>query len=131
MKMIYQAGSVTFEAEVATGKQAFELIAKMSELFPDEPCGCCKGTHIRPSVRKSGAYTFYEMACADCNAKLSFGQAKEGGALFLKRWDKENNRPLPNRGWSVYQKEGQGYDKPAASAPASQNAGEETGEVPF
>src|SRR5947208_3071208 len=46
-----------------------------------------------------------EARCTKCNAQLSYGQNKEGGGLFVKNWDKENRRPMPNRGWYVYGKD--------------------------
>ncbi len=82
-------------------------------------------------MRKHDSYTFYEIVCMDCTAQLSFGQHKEGGGLFLKKWDKEKNQPLPNGGWSVYKKDGK--DKPAYQSQAEdKHPKDETGgEVPF
>ena len=131
MKVSYKMGSMTFEAEVSDRKSAFQFVSDLIDVFPDEPCGCCSSKNTRPMVRKSKDYTFYEIACADCNAKLSLGQHKEGGGLFVRRWDKANN-PLPNRGWSVYQRDGQNSDRQKQNAlPAQQAPASEGGEVPF
>lgn len=139
MKVRYRMANVEFEHEVSTRKDAFQFVSDMSDLFPDEPCGCCKSKSTRPRVRKHQSYLFYEIVCNDCTAQLSFGQAKEGGGLFLKRWDKENQRVLPNNGWSVYKKEA--GQKPAYSGdrpqgrepdlPVNEDSREPGGEVPF
>jgi hypothetical protein len=43
-------------------------------------------------------WTYYELRCADCGARLSFGSMKKGGGLFPRRKDSEGNW-LPDRGW--------------------------------
>lgn len=131
MKVRYTMGNIEFEGEMSDRKSAFEFIAQLGELFPDEPCGCCKSKNVRPSVRMHDNYKFFEIACLDCNAKLSYGQKKEGGALFIKRWDSEAKAPLPNRGWSVYRKDGK--DKPSYQSQAEdKHPKDEAGsEVPF
>jgi hypothetical protein len=125
--------NVEFEHEVTSRKEAFQFISDISEMFPSEPCGCCGKENTRPMVRKHDSYVFYEIACGDCGAKLSFGQHKEGGGLFLKRWDKEKNQPLPSRGWAVYKKDGKDGGKPAYQSQAEdRHPKDETGsEVPF
>lgn len=133
MKVRYRFGNVEFEQDVQDRKSAFQFISDISDLFPDEPCGCCKSKNTRPRVRKHDSYTFFEIVCGDCTAQLSFGQNKEGGGLFLKRWDKDTKQPLPNRGWSVYKKEGggaKGYTSQAQDTHPADRPGDGS-EVPF
>jgi hypothetical protein len=56
---------------------------------------------VRFRVRDVKSFRYYELACENCNARLSFGQLREGGGLFPKRYD-EKRRPLANRGWIIY-----------------------------
>ena len=111
MKMVYQSGKLTFEAEISSGKQAFEVAAKMAELFEETHCGCCKSEHIRHEVREYDGNSYYKMLCNDCGAQLDFGQKKDGKSLFAKRYDSEAKQALPNRGWYVWH--GEKKAKPA------------------
>lgn len=142
MKVRYRMTNVEFEHEVSSRKEAFQFVSDMADLFPSEPCGCCGKSNTRPRVRKHESYLFYEIVCTDCTAQLSFGQNKEGGGLFLKRWDRETHQALPNKGWSVYKKSESGQrpyqsqaedrhpsDRPAANATGMPQS--DGGEVPF
>lgn len=109
MKVVYTTpnGRMRIEQDIAKGKDAFEFVARISELFEEKECGCCHSANIVPSVREHDSYKFYEYKCLDCTARFSFGQHKEGGTLFPKRWDKERSCNLPDNGWSIYQGDGQ------------------------
>jgi hypothetical protein len=109
MKLTFRSadGSLTVEAEPKTIKDAFEAVGQVNEFLISEPCGCCKSVNTFPRAKHSGDYVFYEWCCRACGAAISFGQAKEGGRLFLKRNDKNKN-PLPDKGWSVYKAQSNG-----------------------
>ena len=92
---------LTFEVEVQTGKQAFEVVAGIQELFEEADCGCCKSGNIRCNVRVHDENKYFSLVCNDCGAQLDFGQKKDGKTLFCKRRD-EDKQVLPNRGWYVY-----------------------------
>ncbi len=105
MKVSYTTvnGRLTFEVEVTTGKQAFEVVAAVQELFEEAACGCCKSAHIRCDVREYDSNKYFKLVCNDCNAQIDFGQHKDGKGLFIKRFDKDTKAALPNRGWYVWQ----------------------------
>ena len=71
-----------------------------SEVFGIDKCGKCGSGEIRYVTRMVDDYTFHEMHCTQCHARLAFGQNKKGGGLFPKR--KENDKFLPNNGWTIY-----------------------------
>lgn len=97
-------GRLTFTFDVQTGKQAFQAVAKIQELFEEPECGCCQSKAIACACREWEGNQYYNLKCSACGAQLDFGQNKDGKGLFVKRWDKETNSPMPNRGWYVYQK---------------------------
>lgn len=105
MKVTYTSGNgrLAIEFDCETGKAAFACIAAVQELFEEPDCGCCGSANIRCDVREFDGNQYYKLACNACGAQLDFGQHKNGKSLFVKRWDKEKNRPLPNRGWYVWQ----------------------------
>jgi hypothetical protein len=113
MKVRYttENNRLTFELEATTGKQAFEIVAAIQELFEEPACGCCKSAHIRCDVREFDGNSYYKLLCNACGAQLDFGQHKDGKGLFVKRTDKETKKPLPNRGWYVWQ----GQKQPATN----------------
>jgi len=102
-------GRVKIEQDIPSGKIAFEFISRVQELFEEESCGCCGSKGIAASVREYDGNKYYKYVChnAACGAQLDFGQHKEGGTLFVKRWDSEAKCNLPNNGWYIYQKDGQ------------------------
>jgi hypothetical protein len=97
-------GRIQIRQEITKGKDAFEFVAKVQELFEEEACGCCHGKEIRCQVRKHDDYKFFEYVCMnpECGARLAFGQHKEGGTLFPKRWDAERQAAMPDNGWSIW-----------------------------
>jgi hypothetical protein len=72
-------------------QDVFEQIAKFSEIFETSTiCGNCDSDEVRPSVRVSGKYKYYEKKCCKCGYSFSYGQ-KEGHELFPKwknKWTK-------------------------------------------
>jgi hypothetical protein len=90
---------ITAEGEKQT--DVFKELARLTEVFGQSKCGKCGGTNLRFVVRTLDN-DFYEIQCADCKAKLTFGQHKKiPGSLFPHRKDKED-KYLPNNGWTVY-----------------------------
>lgn len=104
MKAHYRAfnGRLLIEVEGATIKDLFEQIGPVAEVLDgDDACGKCASPHIYPRARVADGFTFYELVCSDCGAKLSFGQHKEGGTLWAKRTDEHGNK-MDYRGWQIY-----------------------------
>lgn len=95
-------GRIKFEFEAANVKEAFMKVGMLQEAFEaDTTCGCCGSPRIKLEMRTAGDYVFYELRCNACKARLDFGQAKKGGALFAKRDEHPDTM-----GWYVYQGEG-------------------------
>jgi hypothetical protein len=101
-----------------TQKDLFESMATAYEVFGETQCGLCGSTNIRPVVRIVDKFRFYEYSCQEpgCWAKLTFGQAQEGGGLFPKRKLLDNGKPDkdgefgPHKGWTKYR--GDNQDEP-------------------
>lgn len=100
MKVQLKVGAkAVVEAEGESIKQVFERVAALAGVFAcADKCGACGGSDIIPQVREPQGYTYFELQCLGCGARLQFGQNKEGGGLFPKR-DKGKN------GWDVYQRQ--------------------------
>lgn len=112
-KVILHVGPITFEAEAADQKHAFEFIAETQDLFGERCCGKCGSENIRFEFREDkDGHKYYKMRCHACQAQFEYGQNKSGGTLFAKRWDKENRRPMPHGGWFHWQAED--HEHPAA-----------------
>ena len=102
-------GRIKFEFERTSVKEVFSSLAMIQENFePDTCCGACGGTDLKFVVRHAESKDhkkcdYFELQCAkqECKARLSFGQHQQGGTLFAKRKDKDNNW-LPNGGWTIY-----------------------------
>jgi hypothetical protein len=121
MKAHYRAfnGRLVVEVEGSNIKELFQQIGPVAEVLDgDDSCGKCASPHIYPRVRTAQGFDYYELVCSDCNARLSFGQHKDGGTLWAKRTG-ENGRVLDHRGWSVYLalEPGEKKHDPPASAP--------------
>ncbi len=103
MKMTYKTpnGRLAFEMEVGSGKQAFEIVAAVQELFEEPNCGACESPLIRCDVREFDGNKYFKLVCCDCGAQLDFGQHKDGKGLFVKRRDANKNL-LPARGWYIW-----------------------------
>lgn len=101
-KVRVQVGRTWIEVDSASVKDAIKGIAEYAEFFCETECKLCKSPSVTPSHRLAKGYDFYEMVCLSCGAKLSFGQAKEGGRLFPKRKDQDGNE-IGTQGWHRYQ----------------------------
>lgn len=99
MKLNYQTrnGRLNVELEGDSQKEVFEQISRFQEVFEETSCGKCASDDIRYVVRNVDDNLYYELRCADCRAKLSFGVHKKGGGLFPKRRD--GDTWLPDGGW--------------------------------
>ena len=99
MKVNYQTrnGRLSVELEGDSQRDIFQEIARFQEVFEETVCGKCGSDNIRFVVRNVDDNLYYELRCADCGAKLSFGSHKKGGGLFPKRKDGDNW--WPDRGW--------------------------------
>lgn len=104
-------GRLSFEFEAQDGKAVFSWVAAIQELFEEPNCGCCQSQHIRCEVRHIDSNSYFKLLCIDCGATLDFGQKKDGKGLFAKRRD-EDKSDLPNRGWYVWQPQGQAAPLP-------------------
>lgn len=98
MKAKFNAGKLTAEFESDTAKDLFAQLASFQEVFGQTKCGKCGSDNVRFVVRTVDDNEYYELRCADCQARLSFGVMKKGGGLFPKRKDGEGNW-LPDNGW--------------------------------
>lgn len=136
MKLTYTTpnGRLAFEVDVTTGKQAFEVVAGVQELFEEPACGCCKSANIRCSVRDHDNNKYFSLVCADCGAQLDFGQKKDGKTLFCKRRD-ENKQAMPNRGWYVWHGSGHstggGGVRQNNNSRGSSSRGRDDGDIPY
>ena len=104
MKAHYRTanGRITIEVEGGTQKELFKAVADVQEVFDaDARCGDCQSADIAFRVREVDDNQYYELHCRNCQARLSFGQHKQGGTLFAKRVDDQKN-PLPKGGWRKY-----------------------------
>jgi hypothetical protein len=100
MKVTYQTrnGRLNVQLEGDSQRDIFGEIAKFQEVFEEDRCAKCESDNIKFVVRNVDDNFYYELRCADCGARLSFGSHKKGGGLFPKRKDGEGNW-LPDRGW--------------------------------
>ena len=116
-------GRLFFELEVESIRTAFVFAAKIAELFEEKACGCCKSEDIFFEVREVREFTYFVMRCRACNAQLDFSQKKDMKNLYIKRWDSESKKALPNGGWYVWsgnRKESTGDAHEESSAPLSE-----------
>jgi DNA-directed RNA polymerase subunit RPC12/RpoP len=100
MKIKYQTGSgrVSVEVEGDTQKDIFKQLSAFQEIFDESSCKKCSSENLRFVVRTIDENEYYEIRCADCGARLEFGQTKKGGMLFPRRKDKDGEW-LPDGGW--------------------------------
>ena len=86
-------------------RDLFEQLASLQEVFGDSKCGACGKSNLKFVVRdveKDGEENrYYEMRCADCGARLTYGCHKKGNSLFPKRKDADGKFSKTN-GWSKY-----------------------------
>jgi hypothetical protein len=97
--------SLHFEA--ANQKEIFKSLSQLSEVFSISECGACKSKDIRHVVREvpSGKqiFTYFELHCQKCRARLAFGQSTDTVTLFPRRKD-DDGKYLDNGGWVKYVK---------------------------
>ena len=100
MKLQYTTKNkrITVEVEGDSQRDLFSEIGKVQEVFEQDTCGKCGHDDIKFVVRTVDDNQYYELRCANCGARLSFGAMKKGGGLFPKRKDGEGNW-LPDGGW--------------------------------
>ena len=112
-------GRMAIKATGNTPKEVFGNMASLVEILDAAAvCGKCGDAGIVPRMRTIDKDAYYEMACTNpkCRATLSFGQTREGGLLFAKRKDKDDNW-LSHDGWSVYRKPGTADEEPEHGRP--------------
>ncbi len=133
MEAHYRAfqGRLVIKVEGSTIKELFEQIGPIAEVLDgDDCCGKCASPHIYPRAREAKGFTYYELVCSDCSAKLSFGQHKDGGSLWAKRVDDQGNR-MDHRGWAVYHAIAAPAEaKPQASTPPRNGSAPRAGGTP-
>lgn len=112
--------NVFIQAEGNNHVEIFEQIEGLQEVFATySGCGKCGGDDLKFAKRVQGKHTYYELHCAKCYARLSFGQNDEPkkGSLFprLKETEKqtvmggklEAGAYLPDDGWIRWNKDKQ------------------------
>lgn len=109
MKIRFKGQSVDIEVEGKDVKDAFAQVAGAVEVFSHTTCGACGAPGAVPVVRENGGNQYYEMRCRGCGACLSFGQRRDGGALFPKRKDKDGNW-LDGSGWVKFKRAEADFD---------------------
>lgn len=101
-------------AEGETQLEVFQNLASMQEIFGESHCGKCGSEHINFRVRnvKDGKkeYTYPEMQCQKCWAKLAYGQM-EGGALFPVKFMREEGEYLKDANGKLIPKGTKGWVK--------------------
>ena len=91
--------SIEFEFSGAfDSKEVFSNIGNFQEIMSYEKCGKCGSENLRFVVRKVDKYTYYEIRCMDCGAKLEFGVVQDTEQLYPKRKN-EDGSWRPDNGW--------------------------------
>lgn len=99
MKVQYKASkSLIVEFEADTQRAIFEELATTQEVFGQDVCGKCGNDNLKYIVRTDkDENKYYELRCAKCSARLSYGCHKVGGGIFPKR--KDGDTWLADSGW--------------------------------
>ena len=81
MKVTYTTNNKRISAEIEgdSHRDIFAEISKFQEVFEQGVCGKCGSENIKFVVRTVDDNQYYELRCADCGARLSFGAMKKGG----------------------------------------------------
>lgn len=103
MKVRYKTEHYDIEVEGKDTKDCFAQISGAIEVFGSTGCGACGASGAAPVVRENGGNQYFEMRCRNCGSCLSFGQKRDGGALYPRRKDKEGNW-LDNNGWVKFKR---------------------------
>ena len=102
MKVIYKANdTLTFEIDGTDQKDTFKQLGSLQEVFGEKCCGNCNSTNIKFQVRNVQKYTYYEMVCLNCRAKLQYGCHQEQDTIFPKR-KLDDGTYSKTKGWEVY-----------------------------
>ena len=67
--------------------------------LPDK-CGACGSKSISLMHRQPKGYDYYGLSCDACHATINFGQAKVGGAFFIRydeKWEKYSQKESNNQ----------------------------------
>ena len=100
MKVNYTTsnGRINVEIEGDTQVEIFQQLANFQEIFAETACGKCESEDIKFVMRTVEDNQYFELRCANCGARLSFGANKKGGGLFPRRKDSDGSW-LPDSGW--------------------------------
>lgn len=92
--------------------ELFKELAAMYAVFDIQQCGACQSTNVFPQFREGEDYTYAEMVCKDCWAKLTYGQNKKEESIYPKRFQTDDKGkvikkdgkavPIENKGWVKY-----------------------------
>lgn len=95
--------SVRFVVPNASLKQSVKFWALFRDIFGETECGLCKSTDVYFAVAGKGG-TMLRLQCAKCPGQIDIGtgKAEADTNIWVKRWDKEASKLMPNRGWHVY-----------------------------
>lgn len=110
------SGNLVLEVEAESSKDMFGKLAEMQEVFGEKKCGLCESTNLKFAVRKATSgkkeFTYYELHCNDCFARLSFGQSQDTKSIYPKRRLDKDGVPTPpgdesgkygkHNGWTQY-----------------------------
>ncbi len=100
MKVNYTTNNnkISVEIEGDSHRDIFEQVSRFQEVFEQGTCGKCSSEDIKYVVRTVEDNQYFELRCANCAARLSFGANKKGGGLFPRRKDSDGSW-LPDSGW--------------------------------
>lgn len=89
-----------FECDATNHEDAIKTLSMWGEMLTEPDCGRCGCKDLIPKHRRAQQYDYYHLECRnpECGAQLAFGQLREGGGVFPKRKD-QNDNWLPHRGW--------------------------------
>lgn len=116
MKVNYTTfdGRMSVEVEGDGQKAIWEQLSDFQEVFDEKGCGKCGSQNLRFRVRtamdaKKKTIKYYLRVCGDCNAKLNYGCHAEGGTIFPKRFEKDEETGkssyIGKNGWVKFNKE--------------------------
>lgn len=101
----FAESQIAIEINADREVDVFQALSRLQDIFGEKSCGIpnCKSTNIKFQTRQAKSqdgkpFTYHEMVCLDCGAKLQYGQHNNNmGTLFPKR------NPPETRGWAVFQ----------------------------
>lgn len=92
MEVFYRPSpEITIKLDVKDIYALFDQLGPLQEIMKACECGKCKSKNIRFLQREAGKFTFYELQCQDCSAKLSLGN--NGDSLFPRRYEQDPDDP--------------------------------------